>query len=104
MKLKNIFKKKDKPNQSRSVLDTMVPAANNHSTARRAGDSIASQKNKVRVEDKQRGINLSDNPLLTAYIDEEKPMRMGYQNHRFCFTLFSYFVQEFHQRAKGFGE
>ena len=100
MKLKNIFKKKDKPNQSRSVLDTMVPAANNHSTARRAGDSIASQKNKVRVEDKQRGIHFSDNPLLTAYIDEEKPMR----NHRFCFTLFSYFVQEFHQRAKGFGE
>ena len=52
MKLKNIFKKKDKPNQSRSVLDAMVPAANNHSTARRAGDSIASQKNKVRVDDK----------------------------------------------------
>ena len=50
--LVNIFKKKDKPNQSHSVLDTMVPAANNHSTARRAGDSIASQKNKIRVEDK----------------------------------------------------
>ncbi len=100
MKLKNIFKKKDKPNQSRSVLDTMVPAANNHSTARRAGDSIASQKNKVRVEDKQRGIHFSDNLLLTAYIDEEKPMR----NHRFCFALFSYLIQEFHQWAKGFGE
>ena len=87
MKLKNIFKKKDKPNQSRSVLDTMVPAANNHSTARRAGDSIASQKNKIRVEDKQRGIHFSDNLLLTAYIDDEKTDENGVPKSSVLFCL-----------------
>lgn len=52
MKLKNVFKKKVGKNRGKTLLDSIVPAANNHSTARRAGDSIASQRVKTTVEDK----------------------------------------------------